>query len=92
VAHGVPQPNYALKPTANSPLLLRRSSYRRRLTAGVRRHVGNRVSVLRVHDSGNSPEANADGCLRPEAVVRADRLSVGRGFRARPLAKLPTSE
>ena len=26
-------------------------------------------NALRAHDSGNSPDANADGCLRPVAVI-----------------------
>ncbi len=38
----------------------------------VRWQIGNTVSfnVPRVHDSGNSPEADAHGCLRPGADVR----------------------
>lgn len=50
--------------TVQSPLALACALHCERSVAR-----GNTVSgnVLRAHDSGNSPEANADGCLRPKA-------------------------
>ena len=43
-----------------------------RLKPDVRWHVGNiaSVNVQRVHDSGNSPEADADDCLRPKQSLK----------------------
>ena len=50
-----------------------RAGYRQRSVARGNIAIGN---VLRAHDSGNSPEANADGSLRPIPDGRASVLPI----------------